>query len=199
MEGPNHFADMDQPNPDGDTLLDLTESDDFIDPDKWDAFYDTVRDILSGDEIFQEHRGLLPFRVWQIFDAMVEFVSKGEVDEFVCAAGVLTHYLGDACQPLHISYLHDGDPERPVKYTHTSGKHAGESEMRPLGKGVHSAYEDDMIFARRDKNSCRSRHDAASGGLRTHFERLRSGAAYNRDDAPDFQAYPTCQDRPELC
>lgn len=40
------------------------------------------------------HRGLLPFRVWQLFDAMVEFASNNEPDKFVCAAGVLTHYLG---------------------------------------------------------------------------------------------------------
>ena len=37
-EGPNHFADMDQPNPEGKTLLDLTENESFIDPDKWQRF-----------------------------------------------------------------------------------------------------------------------------------------------------------------
>src|SRR4029077_13360940 len=51
MEGPNHFADMDQEGPDGKTLLDLTRSDDFIDPDKWNEFYSSVTDILSGDPI----------------------------------------------------------------------------------------------------------------------------------------------------
>ena len=149
MEGPNHFADMDQKNPDGDTLLDLSKDDAFIDPDRWNTFYDQVRDLLSGDRIAPQHRGLLPFRVWQIFDQMVSFVENNQPDMFVCAAGVLTHYLGDACQPLHISYLHDGDPEQAVTFTHTSGKHAGESEQRPLGQGVHSAYEDDMIFDNR--------------------------------------------------
>jgi hypothetical protein len=57
--------------------------------------------------------GLLPFRVWQIYDAMVDFVKNGERDKFVCAAGVLAHYVGDACQPLHISFLHHGDPDHP--------------------------------------------------------------------------------------
>ncbi len=47
-EGPNHFADMDQPNPEGKTLLDLTKDDSFIDPDKWQEFYETVHDILSA-------------------------------------------------------------------------------------------------------------------------------------------------------
>lgn len=149
MEGPNHFADMDQENPDDKTLLDLTKQNDFIDPDKWQEFYNSVRDTLTGDPIKPVHRGLLPFRVWQLFDQMVEFASKGEADNFVCAAGVLTHYVGDACQPLHISYLHDGDPNRPVKHTFQRGKKVGTSEMRPMGQGVHSAYEDEMVHDHR--------------------------------------------------
>jgi hypothetical protein len=149
LEGPNHFADMDQENPDGKTLLDLTEEDDFIDPDKWQDFYNSVTDTLTGEPIKPVHRGLLPFRVWQLFDQMVEFASKGEAENFVCAAGVLTHYVGDACQPLHISYLHDGDPNRPVKHTFQRGKKAGTSEERPMGQGVHSAYEDAMVHDHR--------------------------------------------------
>jgi hypothetical protein len=62
---------------------------------------------------------------------------------------VLCHYVGDACQPLHISYLHDGDPERPIEHEFTTGKKAGTTEMRPLGQGVHSAYEDRMVFDHR--------------------------------------------------
>jgi hypothetical protein len=149
MEGPNHFADMDQQNANGKTLLDLTMDDEFLDPDKWNAFYESVRDLLSGKAIELRHRGLLPFRVWQIFDAMVGFAAKGDDARFVCAAGVLTHYIGDACQPLHISYLHDGDPLRPVKHVFSKGKREGETELRPLGNGVHAAYEDDMVFGNR--------------------------------------------------
>jgi len=149
FEGPNHFADMDQPDPEGKTLLGRTRDDAFVDPDKWQAFYNNVNDILSGDPISPLHRGLLPFRVWQLFDAMVQFAQNNEPDKFVCAAGVLTHYTGDSCQPLHISYLHDGDPERPVLHTFTRGKKEGEEETRPMGQGVHSAYEDAMVFAHR--------------------------------------------------
>ena len=148
-EGPNHFADMDQPSPDGDTLLDLTKTASNIDPDVWNSFYDSVKDLMSGDPIEPKHRGLLPFRVWQIFNGMCDFVADGDAERFVCAAGVLTHYLGDACQPLHISYLHDGDPLRPVDYTFQSGKKAGQTEQRPTGQGVHSAYEDKMVFVHR--------------------------------------------------
>jgi hypothetical protein len=42
----------------------------------------------------------LPFRVWQIYKKMVEFVAAGDVASFVAAGGILAHYVGDACQPL---------------------------------------------------------------------------------------------------
>lgn len=149
-EGSNHFADMDQPGPEGKTLLDLARDDANVDPNVWERFYDSVTDILSGEKIKEERRGLLPFRVWQIFDQMCDFAAKGKAEEFVCAAGVLAHYVGDACQPLHISYLHDGDPGRPVKHVFTKGKKAGQTKLQPLGTGVHSAYEDGMVFENRD-------------------------------------------------
>ncbi|MBM3095644.1 hypothetical protein GFB56_33550 [Ensifer sp. T173] len=153
FEGPNHFADMDQPDPNGKTLLELCKDDPttFIDPRKWAAFYDSVTDLESGDAIAEKYRGLLPFRVWQTFDAMVEFAAADKPREFVCAAGTLTHYIGDACQPLHISYLHDGDPLRLVEYTFTRGERKGQTEMRRFGKGVHGGYEDTMISAFREK------------------------------------------------
>jgi hypothetical protein len=148
-EGGNHFADMDQVGPQGKTLLDLTKDDANVDPDVWEKFYDSVTDILSGEKIKEDRRGLLPFRVWQIFDKMCDFAKAGKAEEFVCAAGVLAHYVGDACQPLHISFLHDGDPERPVKHVFTKGKKAGQTQLQPLGAGVHSAYEDAMVFQNR--------------------------------------------------
>jgi hypothetical protein len=150
MEGPNHFADMDQERKsDGKTLLDLTRDEAFVDPEKWDEFYSSVTDLLSGKPITSKHRGLLPFRVWQIFNDMVRFVNASEVTKFVCAAGVLTHYVGDACQPLHISYLHDGDPEQPQTRTIHHRDGTEEEKIEPLGSGVHSAYEDSMISAHR--------------------------------------------------
>ncbi|MET3896972.1 hypothetical protein ABIB57_000909 [Devosia sp. UYZn731] len=148
-EGPNHFADMDQKDAAGRTLLDISSDPANIDAAVWDAFYETLLDRLKQERITPNHRGLLPFRVWQIFDHMVEFVKGGDGERFVCAAGVLSHYLGDACQPLHVSYLHDGDPARAYTHTYTSGKKAGQTELRPLGNGVHSAYEDGMIFEHR--------------------------------------------------
>lgn len=147
-EGPNHFADMDQKrDEDGVDLLKLCEDPDNIYPEVWNDFYSTIDDLLHGGPIAIEHRGLLPFRIWQIFDQMVEFVRNDKIPEFVCAAGVLTHYIGDACQPLHISYLHDGDPTRAT----IGGKKTGTSEVKriPLGVGIHEAYEDDMVNSHR--------------------------------------------------
>ncbi|MGO7265421.1 MULTISPECIES: zinc dependent phospholipase C family protein [Rhizobium] len=149
-EGPNHFADMDHPRPsDGKTLLDLCEDLDNVDPEIWNDFYNEIEDFLTHDDIDQKYRGLLPFRVWQIFDEMVRLAKEGKIAEFVCAAGVLTHYVADACQPLHISYLHDGDPRQPVTRVvhHRTG--VVEDVSEPLGKGVHAAYEDKMISANR--------------------------------------------------
>src|SRR5262245_62522700 len=59
---------------------------------------------------------------------MVGFVKERKVADFICAAGVLSHYVGDACQPLHSSQLHDG----------------------PVGQsiGVHSMYENTMLDSR---------------------------------------------------
>jgi hypothetical protein len=58
---------------------------------------------------------------------LVECARDAKLTEFVCAAGCVAHYLGDACQPLHVSYLHHGDPDNP--------------EESP----VHSTYETKML------------------------------------------------------
>jgi hypothetical protein len=55
------------------------------------------------------------------------------VPEYVCAAGLLAHYVGDAAQPLHGSVLADGFPNEEGE----------EGEKR--GEGVHSVYETKMI------------------------------------------------------
>ncbi|MBL9022428.1 MAG: hypothetical protein JNL21_09510 [Myxococcales bacterium] len=120
-EGPNHFADMDQPSAafDGKTMLELSEDADFLDPQKWNEFYESL-------DIPMRHRGLLPFRAWQLFDAMVAALQRNSLAGYIGAAGVLAHYVGDACQPLHVSMFHDGEP---------NGR----------GAGVHSAYETKML------------------------------------------------------
>ncbi len=128
-EHPNHYADIDKPRSDGKTLCDITLSDiENMSVPVWIKWYEDegVTDNRS--------RGLLPFRVWQIFDEMVRQLKKGSDTAFLCAAGILAHYVGDACQPLHGSYHSDGYRDAPDA---TSKKWPG--------KGVHAAYEDKMV------------------------------------------------------
>ena len=136
-EKPNHFADMDKPDSNHQDLLKICEEPGNVSVDVWKTYYDDVKD---------EGRGLLPFRVWQIYSAMVDFVKQGNVDEFVCAAGVLAHYVGDCTNPLHISYMFDGDPDDTVK-VRVKNKETGEMEEtdEPRAKGIHSAYENDVL------------------------------------------------------
>jgi hypothetical protein len=130
-EGPNHFADVDAVSPGphfcGKSLLDLTKKVGNIDPAVWDSFYDE----LNENSQTQTDKGSLPFRVWQIYEEMVGFVKERKVADFVCAAGVLAHYVGDACQPLHASQFHDGPVGQPI--------------------GVHSMYENTMLDSRPDE------------------------------------------------
>jgi hypothetical protein len=129
---------MDKEDSHGETLLELCEADSAnVNVEIWQSYYTDVED---------ESRGLLPFRVWQIYDEMVQCVRSGKLENFVCAAGILSHYVGDACQPLHISYMFNGDPadsesvERRNRYT-------GKTEVidQPRAAGVHSTYEEKMV------------------------------------------------------
>jgi hypothetical protein len=52
----------------------------------------------------------LPFRVWQIYQEKVKFLQAGDGTKFLCAAGIMAHYVRDACQPLHGSKQHHANP-----------------------------------------------------------------------------------------
>ncbi len=140
-EHPNHYADIDLPRAeDGKTLLALC----LEDPARvavpfWQEFYNGngMKDSRS--------RGLLPFRCWQFFDAMVEAVQNGDTGRFVCAAGILSHYVGDACQPLHGSIFSDGKPDGQTTRTVHHKDGTTEEVSVKQGAGVHSAYEDTMV------------------------------------------------------
>lgn len=126
MEGPNHFADMDDPAEEHDPKSDLLHACDEktgknITVAFWNDFYEKKGIRVAS-------RGCLPFRVWQIYNDMVQFVYAGDVTSYFAAAGVLAHYVGDACQPLHVSRLH----------------HGGVENGDPLGK-VHDEYEQGML------------------------------------------------------
>jgi hypothetical protein len=122
----NHFADMDQPGgavAGGQTLMQLWYGGDGMwrTPAGWTAFYDSLNDPPTNS-----HRGALPFRAEQLYGLMVGAVREADVLSYIATAGVLAHYVGDGCQPLHVSRLHHGYPG--------TGENA-----------VHSAYETTML------------------------------------------------------
>jgi hypothetical protein len=124
----NHFADMDQKATKGKyagkTLLKLcAASMDNVDPQVWSDFY-------AGTP--GTNPGALPFRVWQSYVEGVKRLADGDLAGFLAAVGTMGHYVGDACQPLHISRLHHGVP--PVK-------------KGSVAYNVHSAYETQMLNA----------------------------------------------------
>ncbi|MEE9568112.1 MAG: hypothetical protein V3W37_01905 [Candidatus Binatia bacterium] len=137
-----HFADIDQAAPDDSpSLLDLCR----IDTDAnlrarvWREFYRKFENYQGA----RPEAGMLPFRVRQIYEEMVRFLERGRLKEFVAAAGVLAHYVGDSCIPLHLSYLHHGyGPDAP----------RNSDEYREYKKSreykIHSIFEQGM-FERR--------------------------------------------------
>jgi hypothetical protein len=201
-EGIQHFADADiQTITGGPTLLAQCVADPAqVSASAWKAYFDGFADAGVGPE-----EGVLPFRVWQIWDAMVVFLGHGDVRRFVAAAGVLAHYVGDASQPLHASYLHHGEP--PMKTV--SGREfplSGESaEFKAFKKTpeakIHAIYEQEMLevdpataLARVDQllqttvamPTIASGHDAAVATVRLMHEsqqRLAPQAIVGADDA----------------
>lgn len=134
----NHFADMDKPGADGKTLLELCEDPENVDPGVWNTYYAGIGE--------NKKRGALPFRVWQICEAMIGYASADppKVLEFVTAAGIVAHYVGDACQPLHISQYHHGRDLSDAEHTK-----------------VHSIYETEMV-ARHGEDLLRMIPDAGA-------------------------------------
>ncbi|WP_050425892.1 hypothetical protein [Bradyrhizobium tropiciagri] len=150
-EHPNHYADIDGEIGPHKTFRAACLADDSnLTVDAWLQYYETMaaKAKADGDEDgARRHRnklkqGLLPFRVWQFFDAMVAFVENKDVVGFLTAAGAAAHYMGDASQPLHGSVYSDGDASRTVTRHHPR---TGEDEEVSYGSGVHSAFETAMI------------------------------------------------------
>jgi hypothetical protein len=145
-DNPNHFADLDLPYLDSKTFLELnlSDPDTYLNPPAWIAYFAAMKprfdawDAALDSSRGGKHWGALPFRVHQLFDIMVTAAKAKNPKLFLCAGGVLIHYMGDACQPLHASYLSQGDPDRVV-----TGPRSGKPKLE--ADRVHSGYEDDMI------------------------------------------------------
>jgi hypothetical protein len=145
-EHPNHYADIDAPlGPGGkawrETCLEDTKK---ISVKAWQDFYKTMAAQATDTDIADQYsqplkQGLLPFRVWQIFSAMVGFVQAKDITGFVAAAGICAHYVGDSSQPLHGSVLADGDAARLTDRLNRDGQPA------KYGEGVHTTYESAML------------------------------------------------------
>ena len=145
-ESIQHFADIDIYSIDGgDTMLEMCHADPAnVSAKKWKEYFDGFANDGVGPE-----EGALPFRVWQLWDAMVDYLTNNDVIHFVCAAGVLAHYIGDASQPLHCSYMHHGMPPmksahgRKYPYPRSSTKFAAFKETREYL--IHGIYEQTML------------------------------------------------------
>lgn len=116
----NHFCDIDETDPsvmNGKSLLQLSLANDAnISLDVWFDFDKQMDAINPGKK---PRRGALPFRVWQMYNQMISSLRQGKLAEFIVAGGTMSHYVGDACQPLHISYLHHGHPGKNEDKVHS--------------------------------------------------------------------------------
>ncbi len=145
-EAIQHFADIDiQDINGGPSLLDRC----FKDPKNisakvWKDYFDGFAARGAGPE-----EGCLPFRVWQIWEAMVEYLKNGDVLHFVAAGGIMGHYVGDASQPLHCSYLHHGVPPmmevdgREYPFPRDSDEFA--AFKKTAEAKIHGIYEEQML------------------------------------------------------
>lgn len=146
QEGIQHFADIDIHDiHGGPSMMEVCRKD----PKKiaasvWQSYFAGFAAAGCGPE-----PGLLPFRVWQIWEDMVGFASKPDAGRFMAAAGVMAHYVGDASQPLHCSYLHHGQlPMLKISGRKYPVKHASDAYKTfhdsPAAQ-VHGIYEETML------------------------------------------------------
>ena len=141
-----HFADVDIVDINGGPSMLQRCVDDpaNIAASKWKAYFDGFAEQGVGPE-----EGALPFRVWQIWDAMVAYLKQGDVLRFVAAAGVMAHYVGDASQPLHCSFMHHGIPPmqevngRSYPVPRDSAEFQAFKDTREAK--IHGIYEEQML------------------------------------------------------
>lgn len=132
-EGPNHYIDLDLTG--FDKLKDITVSEvltrsDYDPQAVQDLYDDANADPNRPPDSHHKGKlktfdGMLPWRVGQLFNIMVDAVAQGDLNLFFVAAGTCAHYTGDGCQPLHGAKWTNGRPGEPP--------------------GAHAMYEDTML------------------------------------------------------
>lgn len=163
-ENPNHYMDADIPctsYPNGASYLEYATDKSKITVQELLDYYANL-DLEKVSMKKAPNKGLVPLRVWQIFSYMVAAVKKRKIHQYIFGAGVLAHYIGDSCQPLHSSYFANGDPADDTVIDHTAQRDSPATSKHPhkkgdvykidfnIGNGVHAAYEDAMIDDNRD-------------------------------------------------
>ena len=143
-EHPTHHCDADRPFASHNTLPEACIANKkLITAAKWNEYFDAFPEAVN-----EFHRGILPFRVWQIFERMKDYAANDPA-KFIAAAGVLSHYVGDASQPLHGSTMSNGitdeKPDVPRDSQRKDTHHPGHKLPAFRGEGVHEAYETQMI------------------------------------------------------
>ena len=141
-----HFADIDIQDINGgtDMLSACVANNSMISAKAWKTYFDGFAKADVGPD-----PGTLPFRVWQIWEDMVGYLKAKDTLRFVAAAGILAHYVGDAAQPLHGSYLHHGllpmlkHAGRKYPVPHSSDAYKAFKKTRPAK--IHAIYEEGMF------------------------------------------------------
>ncbi len=145
-EGGQHFADVDIMDVDGGpSLLESC----IADPGKvsaaaWRSYFDGFARAEVGPE-----EGCLPFRIWQIWVAMVKYLEGRDLKRFVAAAGILSHYVADASQPLHCSYMHHGAPPMRIhegrEYPYRGDTDEYKAFKKTPAAKIHAIYDETML------------------------------------------------------
>jgi hypothetical protein len=96
-EAPNHWFQADAYAPDINRCEDILKF-----PPKYS---DAVAQY--GNSVIEKN-GTAPWRIEQMYDSAVKAFRAGDMETGVQLVGVMTHYIGDLSQPLHVSENYDG-------------------------------------------------------------------------------------------
>lgn len=133
-----HFADMDGLAADGGKSLfeQCREAPDGLPSAQvFKDFFDGFEELPYGPEA-----GALLFRVRQIYEEMLSRGAERDLLGFFSCAGVLAHYVGDCCIPLHFSVFHHGEPPQAKRGTPEYAAFKKSREYR-----IHSLFEQRMF------------------------------------------------------